>query len=103
MAYIENTDISCGVRQVAEIGDGDGLQEMYSYLKYSNCAVFLWSDGVEYKQGATLAKTIRKAGLGSGLIRTRTCLNPNSRNAIAVWAWAFPRKAFIDYGRKMGW
>lgn len=101
MTGIDETQISCGVHQLYEIGRDTPKQsvaaakEDFFYesddwgseakLKKS-CAFYIFSDTVSSGAGLKLAKYIRDNRLGTVQI-SRAKVNPNSGNTIQVFTW----------------
>lgn len=93
---LSGTEMSCGVMQMEGVNSApkgillDLGNEIYN--EYMKCAFVQWSDvWGRNKGGNKLYHYIRRNFPKSQLQRTKTAINPNTRNKICVYIWKIPR------------
>lgn len=101
MAYLEGSEISCGVAQLYDMYEEgnpkDIMKTVANEINEINAKIILFSDVAGPKKGgAKLAAFIGKKKLGP-LISSRAVVNPNSGNKIKVWMWTVDRKKLAKY------
>ena len=97
---IEETEISCGVRQLSDlsIDPSDDVAEVaYEIFHEEEDFTFVLFSDIEYTgRGIALAEFIKKKGLGT-IVKSRVKVNPNTGNKIRVYIWGLNRQRLFPY------
>lgn len=116
MAELEETSISCGVRQLYGVRDKEPKEVLYEALKdvrpwgvdwqlnNMRFGIILFSDkvarprGAKYSKfgGVKFAEFVIENKLGK-IISSDIITNPNTSNKIQVWVWQLNRPALIKW------
>ena len=104
---LEDTSMSCGVRQIDGLLNKpkDNLMQIAKalYVHRESAAFIQWSDvWGRNKKGNRLYHYIKRNFPKSSVQRTKTAKNPNSGNTICVYTWKVPRNLKKWYTKASG-
>lgn len=90
--YLEETGMSCGVRNINGLWDNPEEILIHIYIEDHSFTFLQWSDvWGRYENGNKLYHFIRKNFPRSSIQRTKPGKNPNSKNKICIYTWQVPK------------